>query len=949
MALVAQSATFIHQYISSFLHSKPRKSPEALKLGILSSAQINAAAVIHPAETHPDVILYAIASRDASTAAQAAKQYNITKSYGSYQELLDDPAVDIVYVSTPNGQHYEWTSKALQAGKHVLCEKPFTSNADEAKGLVSLANEKGLTLEEAFHWQFHPAAHAWRHILESGQHGRILRTKAVMTASPGVPKGDIRWQYDLGGGSAMDMTYALSFTRYALRARHPKAINSVTARVSSDDPRVDAAMYAYLTFVGPQDTEVHSQIYTDMERQWVVGVVPRFWELPSIEVETERAIIFFYNAMMPHLYHYIAVTDKTTGHTRYHKQYKGGPLWGNITTTGGKGGSPHWSTYRWQLEAFVDAVKGKTPTYWIPGEDSICQMECIDALYQAAGLPDVSSEGNTSNLDICESLLVAYSFLKARGPKDLSGADEVAANHIYSWASDAALPSPVYAQLGDSSDEKNDAILEDQLRSRIALSVIATLNESLPISKAENAADIVIALASFSSTEDPWTTQEAFTCATTVLDNLTPATASDTESNTTFWSVVERILKDKIRPLFAKTRNPAITSAGRKNFHPVPLPRFDASILDPETKPWKIQDIYATTVLSWITQQYKPTNQTNLETHFPLLVPSILALIDDDTTSIKTKGCTLLRQLLTRIQATKSPILHRTNLTSVFEDAIRPCLLSLPTITPEPDSINLLKEAYPALLTLQKTTYTNTPSPSPFQQSQSQSQPNKFETYISRLTTTLRENLIPSFHHISSTDTTSLSSDFASFPYPRLSTLLLEQIVTVLGELGIHTTKFLQDIIPLLHNTLANPFGPAYPPMLLGAVEVARMVVLNAHPRVWRWRGEILGAVCACWLHVVEEESDIVDRVKRNGLSGESEGKSESAVMRRIRKELRGVVYLLKFALQNSIQVDGGEGQLEAKENLDKELRELVDADESLSGLLLEEIDANDGSFFGEA
>ncbi|KNG89548.1 hypothetical protein ANOM_001935 [Aspergillus nomiae NRRL 13137] len=927
MALVAQSATFIHQYLSSFLLSKPRKSPQALKLGILSSAQINAVAVIHPVETHPDVILYAIASRNAATAAQAAKQYNITKSYGSYQDLLDDPAVDIVYVSTPNGQHYEWTSKALQAGKHVLCEKPFTSNADEAKGLVSLAKEKGLTLEEAFHWQFHPAAHAWRHILESGQHGRILRTKAVMTASPGVPKGDIRWQYDLGGGSAMDMTYALSFTRYALRARHPKAINSVTVRVSSDDPRVDAAMYAYLTFVGPRDTEVHSQIYTDMERQWIAGVVPRFWELPSIEVETERAIIFFYNAMMPHLYHYIAVTDKTTGQTRYHKQYKGGPLWANVTTTGGKGGSSHWSTYRWQLEAFVDVVKGKTPTYWIAGEDSICQMECIDALYQAAGLP------------LCESLLVAYNFLKARGPKDLSGADQVAANKIYAWASDAALPSPVYAQIEEPSDvEQKDAILEDQVRSKIALSVLSLLAESLPISKAESAADVVIALASFSSTEDPWTPQDAFTCATTLLDPFASATATNPETNATFWSVIERILKDRIRPLFAKTRNPAITSAGRKNFHPVPLPRFDASILDPETKPWKIQDIYAMTVLSWIIQQYKPTNQTNLEAHFPLLVPPILALIDDDTTAIKTQGCALLRKLLTPIQETQSPILHRTNLTSVFEDALKPCLLSLPTITPEPDSISLLKEAYPALLTLQKTTYTNTPS------SQTQTQSNKLATYISRLTTTLRENLIPSFHHISSTNPTSLSPDLASFPYPRLSTLLLEQVVAVLGELGIHTTKFLREIVPLVHDTLANPFGTAYPPLLLGGVEVARVVVLNAHPRVWMWRGEILGAVCACWLHVCEEEREIVDRGKRGGLSG-----SEGAGMERIKKELRGVVYLLKFALRHSIQEDGGEDQLEAKENLEKELQELVDAEESLRGLLLEEIDANDGGFFGEA
>lgn len=150
--------------------------------------------------------------------------------------------------------------------------------------------------------------------------------------------------------------------------------------------------------------------------------------------------------------------------------------------------------------------------------------------------------------------------------------------------------------------------------------MLATLSELLPVSKAENATDIIIALASFSSTEDPWTTQETFTYATTLLNAFTSTIATNKESNTTFWSVIEKILKDRIRPLFAKTRNPAITSAGRKNFHPVPLPRFDAGILDPETKPWKIQDIYATAVLSWIIQQYKVRPPLLLSPHPPQMI-----------------------------------------------------------------------------------------------------------------------------------------------------------------------------------------------------------------------------------------------------------------------------------------------------------------------------------------
>lgn len=189
----------------------------------------------------------------------------------------------------------------------------------------------------------------------------------------------------------MDMTYALSFTRYALHAQTPKSIASVSVRPSRD-PRVDEAMYAHLDFEGPDGDTVHCRIYTDMARHRWGYVIPRVWELPSIEVETEKAVILYYNAVMPHLYHYIMVLDKTTGDVRYLKQYSSGPFWGNRTTsTGEKGGNRYWSTYRWQLEAFVDAVQGKTPAFWVANQDSIWQMESIDAMYQAAGLPVRSS------------------------------------------------------------------------------------------------------------------------------------------------------------------------------------------------------------------------------------------------------------------------------------------------------------------------------------------------------------------------------------------------------------------------------------------------------------------------------------------------------------------------------------------------------------------------------
>lgn len=136
----------------------------------------------------------------------------------------------------------------------------------------------------------------------------------------------------------------------------------------------------------------------------------------------------------------------------------------------------------------------------------------------------------------------------------------------------------------------------------LSTSVIALLSSLLPVHKAANPVDIIIALASYTSEADSWTTQEAYGTATAVLEETSKAARA--ESLTSFWSIIERILKERIRPLFAKSKNPAITAAGRKNFHPVPLSRFDARVLDDEVKPWKVHEVYATTVFSWVIAQY---------------------------------------------------------------------------------------------------------------------------------------------------------------------------------------------------------------------------------------------------------------------------------------------------------------------------------------------------------
>ncbi|CDM31237.1 hypothetical protein CBS147339_60 [Penicillium roqueforti] len=548
---------------------------------------------------------------------------------------------------------------------------------------------------------------------------------------------------------------------------------------------------------------------------------------------------------------------------------------------------------------------GKMPVGFFPAVAAASKSD-LGQLWQ-----DIAAYDHSTHLNICESLVTATSYIdywdgmlpNDQGPRPLKPAEAKAVNNLFDWASAAALPSSNFAVDFDETAEISDDIIkaqnESRFRSELALELILVLNKpmaGLPNGRPDNVADILLAGACFVNQQNPWVTSESYN-ATSMLMNVW---VQDTHLANTFWPAIDFILKERIRPLFAKTKNSAITSAGRKNFHPQTLPRFGSSDLDASAKPWKTTDVYVESVLSWILSQYRPEDKTQFETHFQLFVPTILAMIDDNNIPFKTKGCALLIQLLLPIQESGSDILRRTNLTSVFEDAVTPCLLSLPSITPEDRSLELLGEAYPALLSTLKTAC----------KGPSQSEQDK-EAYTTSLAKILRSNLISSFHHVS-------SGTPASFPHPRLSTFLLQKITIIVNELGIHTTKYLQEIIPVLHTTLSNPFGTAHPPLLLAAVTATQAVIKNAHPRIWRWRGEILSGLTSCWLHIAEDSRDSV------------------AELAKLKRELRQTLQVLKVVLLNPVTIAGDAPepeQLQVKQSVEKEFQELVDADAELKGL----------------
>ncbi|OJD26002.1 hypothetical protein ACJ73_02619 [Blastomyces percursus] len=573
----------------------------------------------------------------------------------------------------------------------------------------------------------------------------------------------------------------------------------------------------------------------------------------------------------------------------------------------------------------------------------------LDDLWSEIGANEPSGTTEKAYLLLVEAALRA-----TKQPSLLRSEDREAARFLIFWTASAVLPNEDVTslwenvQLADSGSTKRlqtGAYKLARLKSSVGVSVLGLLNLINPIAnlEGEDAVDVIASLAAFTCRKDPWTTERAFNEASTLLQNYESCLGSERRGELT--AIQEDILRKKVKPLFSKTKTSAVTAAGRKNVHPLPQPRFDPSIFNPESKPWKLRNVYMITVLSWVLGRYSPSDKLALESQSPLLVPPILSLIDDEALSFKAKGSELLSKFLAPLEQSNSDILQRTNLDSVFQDAIKPCLLFLPTITPEPESIHLLQHAYPALLAVIRTRFTSPPlqaTSTPLRSAQPKSkQDTESQKRVESLTHLLRHGILHSYHHTSNPrpiENTSISS----YPYPRLSTFLLSQLPPVLSELGIHTTKHLQDLVPMISATLSNPFGTAFPPLLAAAVEATRMLVLNAWPRIWRWRAEILGGLCSCWLHICDDLVDI-----GMGISGDN-GSGQKAELLQVQGALKVVVAVVRIEIEECVGPameetgskigeqggdKGGKGQII---DVDSEFGKLVQGDTRLSGLLID-------------
>jgi len=320
-----------------------------VRIGILGAARIAPSALINPARGNAEVVVAAVAARDLSRAEAFAAKHGIARAHGSYAALIADPDVDAVYNPLPNGLHGRWTRAALTAGKHVLCEKPFTANAAEARAIAELAAKSDRVVMEAFHYRYHPLTLRVEQIIASGELGRMERVEAACCFP--LPRfSDIRYDYSLAGGATMD---AGCYAVHMVRTFGGSTPEVVSAQAKLQDPRVDRAMAAELRFASGHTGRVRCSMWSTTLLQL------------SAKVVGDRGELRVLNPLTPQVYHRLSVRS-ADGHRveRF----------------------PRRASYAYQLEAFAAAVLRGEAVKTTP-IDAIENMSVIDEIYCAAGLP----------------------------------------------------------------------------------------------------------------------------------------------------------------------------------------------------------------------------------------------------------------------------------------------------------------------------------------------------------------------------------------------------------------------------------------------------------------------------------------------------------------------------------------------------------------------------------
>ena len=322
-----------------------------IRIGLLGASRVSRYAVIEPATTIEGVEVSAVAARDPARAAVFAKENGIPRVEHDYESLVTSNAVDLVYNGLPPSSHARWSIAALEAGKHVLCEKPFAMNAGEAKAMVEAAERSGNVLIEAYHYRFHPLFARVLEVLGSGRIGAVRELNARFNVRIAYSPGEIRYKPALGGGAMMDLgCYCVHWVR-SVMATEPEVLSASAIR---HDSGVDIEMEAVLEFPGGVMARVSSSMSEDLPEGLDAELV----------IRCESGTLTVVNPIAPHAGHEL-ILEMADG--RISEEVAGE------------------TTYVHQLRHVIDVLTGSAEPL-TGGRDAIATMSVLDDIYRLAGM-----------------------------------------------------------------------------------------------------------------------------------------------------------------------------------------------------------------------------------------------------------------------------------------------------------------------------------------------------------------------------------------------------------------------------------------------------------------------------------------------------------------------------------------------------------------------------------
>lgn len=317
--------------------------------GVLGSANIAIHAVIPAIQQSQTGKLAAIASRSQEKARQLADEFGFERAYEGYEALLEDPDVDAVYIPLPNHLHREWTMKAAEAGKHVLCEKPMALHANEAKEMVEACEKAGVKLGEAFMYRHHPRYDQIKNILDSGEIGKIRGIHGSFTFNNAGDAANFRFRSGMGGGSVYDVgCYPINAARHLLGCE-PEAVTA-HGFFSEEHDSVDMMVSCLIEF--PRDVGLTFDC-----GMWAYGE-------NSLQIKGTEGII-----RVPAAFLYRSQAEATF-----------------TVTVGGESrivAVPDVNQYVLQVDEFDRSILNNVPLLF-PAEDAVQNMKVIDAVIQSA-------------------------------------------------------------------------------------------------------------------------------------------------------------------------------------------------------------------------------------------------------------------------------------------------------------------------------------------------------------------------------------------------------------------------------------------------------------------------------------------------------------------------------------------------------------------------------------